>query len=186
MAIKKSNVINEFDVGASQEELTEKYNINRSLVVSKEREKIKVAAVSEYRSHFKIRPSVKYRQLHETLLDVFKKARAKGHHVNFGWLWSKARQTYHKETGDPDSIIRKHVFVNFLKKFNIRMRAKQRNKKKSKESYRDSLMKWHATTRERLIRCGRNESYDEKWGRFTPEQRFNVDQSPLPFAFNSK
>ena len=66
------------------------------------------------------------------------------------------------------------------------MRAKQGNKKKSKESYRDSLMKWHATTRERLIRCGRNESYDEKWGRFTPEQRFNVDQSPLPFALNSK
>ena len=70
-------MIDEFDAGASQEELAEKYNINRSLVskwVSKEREKIKAAAVSEYRSHFKIQPSVKYSQLHKTLLDVFKKS----------------------------------------------------------------------------------------------------------------
>ena len=66
------------------------------------------------------------------------------------------------------------------------MRCKQRNKKLPKEGYRDALMQWHAATRERLIRSGRNDSYHEKWGRFTPEQGFNVDQSPLPFAANSK
>ena len=43
-------------------------------------------------------------------------------------------------------------------------------------------MKWHALTREKLIRTGFQDNYDEKWGRFKPHQRFNVDQSPLPFA----
>ena len=28
--------------------------------------------------------------------------------------------------------------------------------------------------------------YDEKWSRFTPRQRLNVDQSPLPFAVTTK
>ena len=33
---------------------------------------------------------------------------------------------------------------------------------------------------------GFNDNYDDKWGRFTSEQRFNVDQSPCPFALNLK
>jgi len=28
--------------------------------------------------------------------------------------------------------------------------------------------------------------YDKKWGRFTPNRRFNVDQVPMPFAIDSK
>ena len=37
----------------------------------------------------------------------------------------------------------------------------------------------------RLVRSGSGDvSYDPKWGYFLPEQRFNVDQSPLPFAVN--
>ena len=47
-------------------------------------------------------------------------------------------------------------------------------------------MKWHVTLRERLIKTGRNDKYDLKFGRFLPTQRFNVDQSPLPFAINMK
>ena len=45
-------------------------------------------------------------------------------------------------------------------------------------------MKWHGTFRERCIRSGKDDSYDTKWGRFTPEQLINVDQSPPPFAMN--
>ena len=189
-AIMKSNVIDEYENGATQEQLEERYSINRSLVSKwsseKERMKIKKAATSEYKNHTKIRPSVKYKELYKAMLEVFQKARNRGHHVNFGWLWSKGRAIYREQCNDPSVSIRKHVVVNFLKKNNIRMRAKQRNRQLSKESYREDLMKWHATTRENLIRQGRNDSYDEKWGRFTPEQRFNVDQSPLPFVNTTK
>ena len=67
------------------------------------------------------------------------------------------------------------------------MRARQRNRKLPKESYRKDLLKWHATTREKLVSSGTSQqSYDSKWGYFLPHQRINVDQSPLPFAVNMK
>jgi len=71
-----------------------------------------------------------------------------------------------------------------LRRFNIRMRCRQRNKKQPKEFYREDLRKWHGITRERLIRTGFNDA-DNKWVRL-PNQRFNVDQSPLPFVINVK
>ena len=37
------------------------------------------------------------------------------------------------------------------------------------------MLEWHSVLRERLD--------DEKWGRFRPECRRNVDQSPSPFVF---
>ena len=181
-AIKKSNVIDEYENGATQDELAEKYNINRSLVLkwssAQESEKIKKAAVSEYKHHTKIRPSVIYKELQKEMLVVFQKARNQGYHVNFGWLSSKSRNIYRVQTGDPEVKVKKHVVVNFLKKYNIRMQAKQRNSKLIKESYRESLMKWHATMQEKLIRHGRNDSYDKKKG-VSP-------QSPLPFANTTK
>ena len=36
----------------------------------------------------------------------------------------------------------------------MRMRARQRNRSKSKEAFRADLMKWHSTVRERLVRIG--------------------------------
>ena len=66
------------------------------------------------------------------------------------------------------------------------MRARQRNRKYSKEYYRADLMKWHGVTRERLVRSGLNDDYDSNWGRFRPSNRFNVDQSPLPFVIDHK
>ena len=45
-------------------------------------------------------------------------------------------------------------------------------------------MRWHVLTREKLIRTGYSDNYDPKWGRFKPSQRFNVDQSPLPFVID--
>ena len=55
-------------------------------------------------------------------------------------------------TNDSDAIIRKHVIVNFINQHNIRMRVKQRNRKLGKEDFRQKLVEWHLTTRERLVR----------------------------------
>ena len=61
----------------------------------------------------------------------------------------------------------KHVVEAFLRRFDVRMRARQRNTKLPKESYRKDLLKWHATTREKLVRSGTSQqSYDSKWGYF--------------------
>ena len=41
--------------------------------------------------------------------------------------------------------------------------------------------------REGVIKSGRDtEFYDNKWGRFPPPTRYNVDQVPLPFAMDVK
>ena len=49
------------------------------------------------------------------------------------------------------------------------------------------MVKWHASLRERLIRTGQsNAQYDQKWGYFKPSQRYNVDQSPLPFSYECR
>eukprot|EP00795_Rhopilema_esculentum_P008179 gene8179-14110_t len=79
-------------------------------------------------------------------------------------------------TGNTDAVIRKHVIENFIKRHNIRMRFQQRNKNLTKESFRDSLIQRHVTTRERLVRTGGNDSYDANWGLFQSMQRLNVDR----------
>ena len=134
----------------------------------------------------KNRPSKKYNELFSALLAKFREARGKGHHVNFNWLWSKARVIYRNQLNDETAVVKKHVITTFLKRYNIRMRCRQRNKKLPKEAFREDLRKWHAIMRERLLRTGLNDSYDNKWGRFKPNQRFNVDQTPMPFVVNTK
>jgi hypothetical protein len=74
-----------------------------------------------------------------------------------------------------------------VQKYNIKIRRVQRKKQKPKASYTGALMKFHCELREGLIKSGRNlPHYDQKWGRFKPDCRFNVDQVPLPFAIDRK
>ncbi len=187
-AIFKSNVIADAERGDSHNELALKYKINRSLVSKwlKDKSKILKAAGGEYKKHLKNRPSRKYNDLYLALKEKFKTAQGKGHRVNFNWLSSKARVLYREMTGDENVVLRKHVIVNFIKRHNICMRSRQRNKNLPKESFRDKLTQWHVTTRERLVRTGKDDSYDTKWGRFQPMQRLNMIQSPLPFACDVK
>ena len=45
------------------------------------------------------------------------------------------------------------------------------------------MRKWHTTLCEICIRTGSTKQfYYEKWGLYVPERRFDVDQSPMPFA----
>ena len=184
-AAYKLEAIQEVESGRKPDEVALQFGVHRTLVIKwvKDKVKIETVASSEFKEHLKIRPARKYKLLFAELL---KDARRRGHRVDFNWIWSKARIIQRKQTDDPDAIIRQHVVVNFIKRNNIKMRARQRNKPMPKAELEQKLKEWHATTRERLIRTGFNDNYDDKWGRFTPEQRFNVDQSPCPFALNPK
>ena len=55
-----------------------------------------------------------------------------------------------------------------------------------KISYTSAMMKWHCEIREGLEKTGSNRPFDPKWGRYTPDKWFNVDQVPLPFAIDRK
>ena len=81
----------------------------------------------------------------------------------------------------------KSVVTRFIKSYNIKLRRVQRKKTVNKLSHLPKLMTWHTTLREGLKKTGSHlPYYDTKWGRFTPERRFNVDQVPVPFAIDSK
>lgn len=184
----KAEVIHDKESGLTQDAIAEKYRINRSLVSKwmKDKKKITSAAATAHKKVLKVRPGNKYNHLFSVLMTRFKAARSKGYSVDFNWLWCKARVAYREITGNPNATVRQHVITTFLKRHNIRMRTRQRNRKMPKQNFEVDLKKWHATTREKLVRTPRNDRYDEKWGRFIPRQRLNVDQSPLPFAVTTK
>ena len=115
-----------------------------------------------------------------------KEARSNNFRIDFNWIWPKAPNLHREITNDLDAIIRKHAIVNFIKRNNIRMRVKQQNRKLEKEDFRQKLVIWHLSTRERLIRTNIGEAYDQKWWNSLPNQRFIVDQSPMPFAIDMK
>ena len=99
----------------------------------------------------KQRKSTKYLEFYRLLFDQLKAARGKGRKVNFNWLWSKARSVQRDLIGGDKVIAHKHVIATFLRKYNVRMRARQRNRSKPKEAFRADLMKWHSTAREQLV-----------------------------------
>ena len=171
----KFDVIKEVESGEETElSIEAKYKVNRSLVFKwkKDKDKIIKAATGEHKNLLKVRPSVKYMSLFKKLIIKFRDARSKGHRVNFNWLWAHARILYKEETGDSSATVGKHVIVSFVNKHKIKMRRRQRNRKQPKESFRKELQKWHATTRERLVRSGAQEvDYNPKWGYFLPEHR---------------
>ena len=93
----------------------------------KDRAKIMKAAAGKYNKMFKIRPAKKYNRLYSELIQVFNTARNQGWRVDFNWLWSKARKI-NREVRKEDRIIRKHVMVNFIKKYHLKLRQTRRNK----------------------------------------------------------
>ena len=95
----------------SQYAVAEMFKVNQSMVFKWLKDKNKIfqqAAVATKRNLFKQRSSRKYLALYERLFQVFKETRKKGHHVNFNWLWSRARNIYREEHG-PNDVVKRHV-----------------------------------------------------------------------------
>ena len=137
----KAQIINEMGNSEKAESLAIKYQINRALALKQFRDRIKImkAASSEHKKHQKTRPARKCLALYDSLLRVFKTARSNGYRVDLNWLWSKARVLYRELTNDPGVTVCKHITVNFIKRNNIGMRAHQRNRNKSRASFREPL-----------------------------------------------
>ena len=133
----------------------------------------------------KIRPSIKYNKLFVHLKFVFDDACAKERVADFNWIWSKARKL--NRNVEKEDEIKKHVVVIFINRNKLKYRRIQINEKQEKEYFREKMVKWHASLRERLIRTGQsNAQYDQKWGYFKPSQRYNVDQSPLLLSYDCR
>ena len=124
----KGKVISDHHEGILQEQLAEMYCISQSLVskwLNKKDEILKEASDKTRKNLTKMRRGTKYLELYGALLNELKEARRKGYAVQFNWLWCKATKIYRQQKKDPNTIIRKHVIQTFLRRHNIRMRARQ-------------------------------------------------------------
>ena len=141
-----------------------------------------VAEDDKKRLFTKNRRRDKHHNLMKKLFTKFEIARKKGLRCSHTWLYTRAKQI-HKEDFPNAAPLPKSIVVKFLNTFKVKCLRVQRRKQKDNMDYTPAMKTWHSNLREGLIKTGQSKnSYDQKWGRFTPNQRFNVDQVPLPFA----
>ena len=186
----KGHAISLVESGDKVIDVTEYLSVSRGHVSKwlKLKDKMLEAAVDENNKMLTrlSKPSKKYNELYKALNVKFLDARSRGQCVDFNWLWTKARVIYRGQQKSDDAAVKKHVIVNFIKRNHLKLHRVQRRKKKPKDVFRESMMKCRSTLRERLAKTGKRESYNPTYGGFMPSQRYNVDQSLLPFAFNTK
>ena len=68
----------------------------------------------------------------------------------------------------------------------LKVTANTEKQKKDKEALREPMMKWHSTLREHLVKLEVANIIIPVYGGFVPAQRYNLDQSPLPFAIETQ
>lgn len=75
-------------------------------------------------------------------------------------------------------------FQRFKKRHNISFRRRSNKKKDSADDGRATIQRIHRNVREavRSRRRRNNSALDPKYGRWLPENRYNIDQVPLPFV----
>ena len=66
----------------------------------------------------KLDEATKYVNLYKPLEKKFKEFRAKGYCSSFALLWSRARTIYREQLGNDSAIVKDHVIVNFIKRYN--------------------------------------------------------------------
>ena len=120
------------------------------------------------------RPSTKHLKTFPKLYQAFLKMRENGQKVSFLWFWIKGKKIA-KEIEAP--LFTRSAAQAFVKKYNLKVRRTQRKKQQDKSDYIEKLKQWHLRLREGMIKSGKSKpTYDQKWGRFKPHLRFNVDQ----------
>ncbi len=73
---------------------------------------------------------------------------------------------------------------SFENRQNLSLRRKNNKKRQGNKEKLPIIKNFHGQLRQDLNSCRRRfqENKDEKWGRWVPSCRFNVNQAPLPFV----
>ena len=124
----------------------------------------------------------KHAKTHQLLYSEFLRLRGIGYKISFRWILITGRKLAIKNSLPTFTVKGAQMF---LKDKKIRIRQVQRKKQMPKSAHVESLKQWYLKYREDLIKSQWSSAqYDEKWGRFRPSRRFNVDQVPLPFVID--
>lgn len=129
----------------------------------------------------------KYPLAANLLIAEFKVRRAAGCKVTKMWLRkkmkSKIEMCYGKSKADSFKGSN-NCFQRFKKRHGLVLRRRTNKKKNSADDGREIIQNFHKNLRKSLKTHRRRNglSIDPKYGRWTPENRYNVDQVPLPFV----
>lgn len=124
----------------------------------------------------------------------FKLRRAKGCKVSKLWLKKKMKLAieacYGKDKADKFKASN-NWFDRFKKRHGISFRRRSNKKKNSAEDGRETIQRFHRDLRKAVKSKRRrnksrmhNSAIDKKYGRWSPKNRYNIDQVPLPFVID--
>ena len=119
----------------------------------------------------------------------FKLLRAKGCKISKLWLKKKIKEEveacYGKEEAGKFKASN-NWFQRFKKRHNIAFRRKSNKKKSSASDGRETIQRFHRNLRKALKtrRSRNNAGLDGKHGHWLPQNRYNIDQVPLPFIID--
>jgi len=125
------------------------------------------------------------------LIKEIKDHRREGRKVSRLWICVKAKKTIGDMDKDKDqNQERKFTASNrwfqlFCKRMNLKFGKHKSGKKNLTDDDLPRLKAWCSEMRHEVLPiCGDEpcKDFDEKWGRFPPHLRHNMDQVPLPFA----
>eukprot|EP00794_Sanderia_malayensis_P014570 gene14571-16073_t len=177
---------------------------NKSMVIKWNKERSKIFAEATLNTHKKNRGNIKVSRQRRRLLSKrpsrnehfslaaklvvaeFKLRRARGAKVSKLWLCktmkSKITQIYGEDEAKSFKASGKW-FQRFKQRHKISLRRRTNKKKDSADEGRSVIQDFHMNLRKAVqSQRRRGACFDEKYGRWLPEKRFNVDQVPLPFV----
>ena len=162
---------------ASYRVVAEQLGIHYSLLKKwlKVKDEIIAKAADETLANLKKgRPTTKHNLVFPLLYKKFKDARNVGKKINFKWLWMRGRQIAIEKNS---ASFTHYATVTFIKNFQVKIRRVQNRKKIDKAAQEPKIREFHLKFREGVVKSGRTKAhYDNKWGRFRPSRRYNVDQ----------
>lgn len=202
--LKLLDSLSELKTKKKWEKVAEKQGISKSLVVkwNKNREKLQLelklnrrkenaGSLKDSRKRRKLvckraKNSEKYPLAADRVIHEFKLRRAGGCKVSKLWLRKKMKakieMCYGKEEADKFKGS-KNWFQRFKKRHGISLRRTSNKKKDSADDGRETIQTFHLNLRKAVKSKRRrtNSTLDAKYGRWLPQNRYNVDQVPLPF-----
>mgnify|MGYP001798628250 CR=1 FL=1 len=139
----------------------------------------------------KAKNSEKYPLASVGVIVDFKLRKAKGCKVPKRWLKNKVK-SYIEECYGKEEASKFKGSQNWFQRFKIRhgisFRRRTNKKKQAADDGRQTIQKFHRGLKEAVKSRRRrlHSTQDVKYGRWTPKNRYNIDQVPLPFVVDQE
>ena len=176
-----------------------KWNKNRKAIENElalNKQERNIGNIKELRQRRKLTSTFKkrrekYPKEASAVLSEFKLRRAQGVRVSKLWLCRKMKmqvENYYDKQQAQNFKASGNWFQRFKKRKNITLRKRTNKKKDSAEEGRERIQNFHRELRKALNSTRRRSNLQKtsKYGRWLPEQRYNVDQVPLPFVIGQE